>query len=267
MCIQMRGGAGVSCNQVLGHVHIGQVLMNNSRTEQGGVSAVGAVVSVVVVLALVVGLAFLLQALGNIKPTMKASQAGVVQTASGTLKKVSLSLATYPDSMAGEHGKNGGPHPDWVSYGPTTNLWVPAHALVTVTIKNYDTPSTLNSPFYSHVQGTVGGIAYFNGKKLSSINPADVSHTFTIHMFPTSGQQMLDVSVPVVAVPDSAPNAPGSIYPAPAETRFQFVTGGSGRYIWQCFDPCGSRYQGFGGPMSTLGYMSGTITVGSGNNV
>jgi hypothetical protein len=34
-----------------------------------------------------------------------------------------------------------------------------------------------------------------------------------------------------------------------------------GQYIWQCFDPCGSGFNGFGGPMSTKGYMSGTLTV------
>jgi heme/copper-type cytochrome/quinol oxidase subunit 2 len=34
-----------------------------------------------------------------------------------------------------------------------------------------------------------------------------------------------------------------------------------GHYIWQCFDPCGSGFNGFGGPMSTKGYMSGTINV------
>ena len=32
---------------------------------------------------------------------------------------MALSLATYPDSLSGLHGKGGGPHPDWVTYGPT----------------------------------------------------------------------------------------------------------------------------------------------------
>jgi hypothetical protein len=47
----------------------------------------------------------------------------------------------------------------------------------------------------------------------------------------------------------------------PVITEFSFVTQGPGHYIWQCIDPCGSGFDGFGGPMSTKGYMSGTIDV------
>jgi hypothetical protein len=31
--------------------------------------------------------------------------------------------------------------------------------------------------------------------------------------------------------------------------------------VWQCEYPCGTSYNGFGGPMSTNGYMNGTFTV------
>ena len=47
----------------------------------------------------------------------------------------------------------------------------------------------------------------------------------------------------------------------PVVTTFSFITGDPGTYIWQCIAPCGSNFNGFGGPMSTKGYMSGTITV------
>lgn len=173
-----------------------------------------------------------------------------------------LNLATYPDSLSGVHGKNGGAHPDWVTYGPTTNLWVPAHALVRVTVRNYDTSATPNDVFYAKVHGTVGGVAYYNGRPLRQLNPADSAHTFTIHMFPTAGQPTLFVSVPMLAVPDNAPSLANG-YPKPTVTTFEFRTGAPGRYVWQCFAPCGDpTYAGFGGPMGTIGYMAGTITVG-----
>ncbi len=210
---------------------------------------------------LVGGFAYLLKVLGNNSPILRATTVSV----SGPLVHATLNIATYPDSMAGEHGKSGGPHPDWVSYGPTTNYWVPAHALVTVVIRNYDSATALNSPYFANVQGTTGGVATFNGTPLSHISPDSVAHTFTIHMFPTGGQPNLDVSVPLLGVADNAPNAPGSQYPAPTVVTFTFRTHGPGRYIWQCFDPCGGTgyYAGFGGPMSTLGYMAGSITVGT----
>lgn len=230
------------------------------------VSRVGAVAFVVVGAAAILGLAFLLKVLGAHPFLLKAQQVATTQGATGPEKVVTLNLAAYPDSMAGEHGSTGGAHPDWVSYGPTTNLWVPAHSLVKMTIRNYDSATPLNSPFFSQVQGTLGGTASYNGKPLAKINPADVAHTFTIHMFPTAGQPELDVSVPLLGVPDNAQNAPNSQYPKPQVVTFEFRTGAPGRYIWQCIDPCGGSqyYQGFGGPMQNLGYMAGTITVGSG---
>jgi hypothetical protein len=227
----------------------------------GGDSAWGrravAVIAVAVTGAAVYGIALLLGVLANPRPLMRA-----VASVSGGERVYTLNLSTWPDSLQGVHGKGGGAHPDWVTYGPTTDLWVPAHALVKVTVRNYDTSARPNDLFYARVQGTVGGVAYYNGKPLSQLPPDQSAHTFTIHMFPTSGQPMLDVSVPMLAVPDNAPTLANG-YPKPTVTTFEFRTGGPGRYIWQCFAPCGDpTYAGFGGPMSTLGYMAGTITVG-----
>ena len=43
---------------------------------------------------------------------------------------------------------------------------------------------------------------------------------------------------------------------------FTIRTGASGTYVWQCFVPCALGYPlGFGGPMSTLGYMNGFMKV------
>ena len=52
--------------------------------------------------------------------------AAAAKPGAGDARHVYLHLSTYPDSMAGEHGTDGGAEPDWVSYGPTTTLTVPA---------------------------------------------------------------------------------------------------------------------------------------------
>ena len=172
-----------------------------------------------------------------------------------------LHISTYPDSMAGEHGKDGGPEPDWVSYGPTTTLTVPRNSLVTVTISQYDGGEAITNPWFAKVHGTVGGTETVNGKAVTQVDPGAVGHTFTIHAAPTA-QDPLFVSAPLPAVPDDAPVAPGSDYPKPIEVTFTFRTKGPGKYVWNCEFPCGDgTYAKFGGPMSTRGWMSGTLTV------
>jgi hypothetical protein len=172
-----------------------------------------------------------------------------------------IHLSTYPDSLAGMHGKDGGPHPDWVSYGPSTNLDVPAYSLVTVTIDQYDGGEEITNPWFARVHGTVGGTEVVNGKRVTRVDPAAVGHTWTLHAAPTA-QDPLFVSAPLPAVPDDAPLATGSIYPAPNKVTFSFRTKGPGTYVWNCEFPCGDgTYAKFGGPMSARGYMSGTLTV------
>ena len=95
----------------------------------------------------VVGLtAFGLSGKGVNNLRLDAAVSGTVQTAEGTLTHATLKLDTYPDSMAGEHGTDGGAHPDWVATDPSTNLHVPAHSLVTVTIHQYDGGETITNP-------------------------------------------------------------------------------------------------------------------------
>jgi hypothetical protein len=68
--------------------------------------------------------------------------------------------------------------------------------------------------------------------------------------------------VPLTGVSGDTKSDAAGMPNQPVLTTFSFVTPDKpGDYIWQCFDPCGSSYNGFGGPMSTKGYMSGTITV------
>lgn len=190
-----------------------------------------------------------------------AAVRGSASTPQGLLPHAFLDLATYPDSMAGMHGSDGGSQPDWVTYGPTTDLRVPAHALVTVTIKQYDSGGKITNPFFAIPRGTVNGKMTVDGKTVSRVDPGGIGHTFTIHAAPTS-QDELFVSVPLPAVADDAQPAPNSDYPAPHVVTFSFVTRSPGKYVWNCEYPCGDGYYAnFGGPMSTRGYMSGTLTV------
>lgn len=191
---------------------------------------------------------------------LRASVRGYARTPSGLLPHAFLTIATYPDSLAGEHGANGGAHPDWVSYGPTTNLEVPAHALVTMTINQYDTGGSVYNSYFASVHGTLGGTETVNGKTVTGINAGTVAHTFTLHMFPAN-QPSVFISVPLPGVSASAPNLANG-YPKPNVVTFSFITEGPGRYVWNCEFPCGTTYRGFGGPMSTQGYMAGTLTVG-----
>src|SRR5665811_1092388 len=197
---------------------------------------------------------------GTTPGLLKATVNGTAQTPVGVLPHAFLELATYPDSMAGEHGSDGGSQPDWVSYGPTTNLSVPAHSLVTITIKQYDTGGTITNPYFAEVNGTVDGTETVDGKTVSRVSPDAIGHTFTIHALPTN-QDPLFVSVPLPALPDNAKPASGSKYPNPNVVTFSFVTDGPGNYVWNCEYPCGDGYVAFGGAMSTRGYMSGTLTV------
>jgi hypothetical protein len=193
---------------------------------------------------------------------LRATVRGTAATTQGNLPHAFLKLATYPDSMAGEHGKKGGQHPDWVSYGPKSNFQVPAHSLVTITIDQYDGGESLNNSFFAKPRGTIGGTETVDGKTLRQVNPDAVGHTFTIHAAPTN-QDPLFVSVPLPAVADDVPPAPHSDYPPPHVVTFSFITGGKGEYVWNCEYPCGDgTYAKFGGPMSTRGFMSGTFTVG-----
>jgi hypothetical protein len=157
--------------------------------------------------------------------------------------------------------------PDWVSYLVkngrdkwihSTNLKVPAHALVRVTIHQYDTATGLRNPFFARVQGTVGGVVQIDGKTVDVIDPSLTSHTFAI--------PQLGVFVPLPGVADNAKNqcaaAPCTNAQAHRTITFSFRTGARGRYRWQCFVPCAAGFlSGFGGPMQRLGYMDGFLNV------
>jgi hypothetical protein len=226
-----------------------------------GRMVIGAVGTVVVGAIGVAVTGIILSSAGAQASPLSATVTGTAQTTQGTLPHAFLNLDTYPDSAQGVHGSDGGAHPDWVTYGPTSNLRVPAHSLVTVTIKQYDTGDVITNPYFATAHGTVGGTITVDGKTVTKINADSVGHTFTLHAAPTN-QDPLFVSVPLPALPDSATPAAGQLYPTPHVVTFSFITGGRGDYVWNCEFPCGDGfYASFGGPMSTRGYMSGTLTV------
>ena len=135
---------------------------------------------------------------------------------------------------------------DWPAYTPN-NLVLPAHSIVTVTLRDYDmgdTPLPKGSPFTT-VQGIVGGVAYADGHAYTALAPDKVAHTFTI--------PQLHINVPLPG--DTTTGKPYGI------VSFTFRTGAAGSYYFQCFDPCGTGASGWEGPMTTKGYMRGTLTV------
>lgn len=180
---------------------------------------------------------------------------GNVDTPRGSMPHAILEVSSWADSEAGEcHGPDGGAHPGWVTFCPTTNFQLPAHSLVTIRVDQYDGGEVITNPYFAQVHGTVDGKATLNGEPFTQIPSDAVGHTFTIHSIPSPNQDDLFVSVPLMASADEnvTPNV----------VEFSFYTGSPGTYYWNCEFPCGDgTYANFGGPMATQGYMAGIIQV------
>lgn len=237
--------------------HVGGVRVN-TLVGAVGTAALGAVV--------VGAAALVLHSAPTEPPLLEATVTSQTSSTPGATSEASLELATYGDSsqITWRRTNDGnGPH-DWVSYGPTTNLQVPAHSVITVTIKQYDSGEPIPNTFLAHVQGTLGGTITVDGKTVSEIDSESVGHTFTVHNYPTSAQDPLYINVPLPAVSDDAAQAAddAGTLPPPHVITFKFVTGGPGTYAWNCEFPCGDgTYAKFGDAMSSYGYMSGTLHV------
>jgi hypothetical protein len=190
--------------------------------------------------------------------TLVAKSVGSATVNGQTLQHVSLAFNTYPDSTGMINGQpiHPGGNPDWPAYGPTNQFQVPAHTLVSVTIRQYDSGGSLNNPFFATVRGTVGNVATINGKVVHSIDPNNVGHTFTVRGVPGTDPAFF-LSVPLPAVPGDNQSDNGQY----ESVTFSFVSGSKGTYAWNCEYPCGTQVAGFGGPMSAFGFMSGFIHV------
>jgi hypothetical protein len=152
----------------------------------------------------------------------------------------------------------------WVTYCPSTSLEVPPNSIITVIVSQYDSSTGVINDYFRQVHGTIGGDMMVNGKAMTALNADQPGHTFTLQSKPNATYPLF-VSVPLLGVPDNAPNLANG-YPKPNVIQFQFRTGPPGTYIWHCYVPCGEDREppfGFSGPMSTTGYMAGTLTVAS----
>lgn len=142
----------------------------------------------------------------------------------------------------------GGPDDSWPAYMATSSTALPANTVVTVTIRNFDLGDDAvpaNYPMLS-VQGTTDGAAYTNGKSYTGLDASHMSHTFTIP------ELHLNVPIPGDAVGDATNVSVTFSFRTPAK---------AGIYTFQCYVPCGTGSSGFDGPMASMGYMRGTITV------
>ena len=178
---------------------------------------------------------------------------------------------------------NSASEPGWVSYyvqNPTTKQWVhttlfsvPKGTTVHVTILGYDGCTALRNNFWSQVQGTIGGhvrVSVINNKgvatptrSVTSINSwsnCNVGHTFAIpslHLFvPVASPDAIDSANNLCGV-SPCTSGPHSVM------NFSFRVPDFGAiFRWQCFVPCGGGFvDGNGGPMQTLGYMTGNMEV------
>jgi hypothetical protein len=161
--------------------------------------------------------------------------------------------------------------PTWVTYfiqDPKTGTWehtslfkVPANTRINMKIEGFDGATPLRNPFFGQVTGTIGGVAYLDGKATSTLNgwAGDTQHTFQI--------ASLGINVPIAS---ETASKLCSTSPCPASqphttTTFSFMTPAHGGvFRWQCIVPCGLGWLfGNGGPMSTFGYMTGEMQVGA----
>ena len=163
-----------------------------------------------------------------------------------------------------------GPHPSWVGYRVqnasgqwirTTVIQLPAHSDVHFTVYQYDSGSGFRNPVWDQVAGTVGGVAYLNGKSATYFNDQvgnGIGHSFNV--------PALGINVPFAGVNGNASNfcnaGPCTMSQLHNTITFDIKTGNPGTFRWQCFVPCGLGYlNGNGGPMTTVGYMGGFLKV------
>ena len=122
----------------------------------------------------------------------------------------------------------------WPQFSPA-NFTVPVGEVV-FTIVDYDSPMNWVG-CTCNVSGTVGGTETVNGTSMPAVPSSNVAHTFAI--------PSLHVNV---------------LSPGMSTVTFTIDLTHGGTFTWYCQTPCGTN--GYtGGPMSTPGYMTGTMSV------
>ncbi len=223
--------------------------------------AKGLIATLLVAVLAIGGVAFFFSSQTYASPsgTAVAASLGTATVNGQTLPHVALQFQTYPDAsgtLANGVAIHPGGNPGWPAYGPTNDFQVPAHALVTVTVRQYDSGGALNNPYFATVQGTVGNVAVINGKTVHSVDPANVGHTFTVRSAPGGNANFfLNVPLPAVGGDNQTDNGQYNTI------TFSFVSGNAGTYAWNCEFPCGLMVASFGAVMGAYGYMAGFIHV------
>jgi len=227
----------------------------------GGKRLISAVAFLIFGVAVVATVGFTLHAVSA--DSQKKSYATVNGTAvvnGATLKHAFVSESVFPDDATARtnHVNRTNSHP-WPFY-TEEHLVLPAHALVTMTLKVYDGGEKLNTNYFAKVVGTVDNTMTVDGKQVSELAPDGVQHTFTLHGLPTSTQDSMFVNIPLPKMSDD--EMTNNKYHT---VVFSFVTGGAGEYVWNCEYPCGDgTYAKFGAVMGQNGYMSGKVSVVNG---
>ncbi len=167
------------------------------------------------------------------------AQPAAVSTPRPTGRTVTESMKVLTGAMDGK--------PGWPKF--TNESWtVHKGDTVVLRITNYDdgpAPLSGEQAQLSAVRGTVDGTETVNGKTMTSMSPADVSHTFTVIG--------LGLNVPIPPAPSG-----GSV-----TVVARFVAGRTGSFVWQCYAPCGTGPNFTGGAMSVSGWMTGEVRVAS----
>ena len=218
---------------------------------------VGAFATVVLGAGLIAGIGTYVSAAKADTTILDATPAGTLETPQGTLKHFTMDLSIYPDSFF----KTSSPHPDWVSYGPSTNFRVPAHSAITFTMKQYDSGESITNDFFARVAGTMNGTINIDGKDVTKVDANTIGHTFTVRGL-SNGKSNLFINVPMPMVPEDKMSENEGEYINPTIVKFTIITGDAGEYVWNCEFPCGDgTLARFGGPMSSQGFMSGHFIV------
>jgi len=134
----------------------------------------------------------------------------------------------------------------------SSDILLPAHRLIQLTIISYDTPTAGSTDQEGKVSGTFGGTVYMiNGTTAMGTNASQpwgtnvtaepgsmLAHTFTI--------PQLGINIPVVG--------------GDTEIAYLYLNQ-TGAFPWLCETPCGFGPTGMQGAMSTSGWMEGEVTV------
>jgi hypothetical protein len=151
----------------------------------------------------------------------------------------------------------------------TTLFKVPAGSRIDMTIYGFDGCTPLRNPVWGQVTGTIGDVEYVNGKPYHEINSwagCNVGHTFSIPGInlnvPMATPGLIESVKPGLC--GTSPCQPGDPKAVPYRVMtFSFNSPHTtGVYFWQCRIPCGGGFvTGFGGPMQTIGFMTGNMDV------